>query len=67
MGKRLRGLQKKAFLQILELMKKMTPDQIPKQVLDECAKHGIYLEEGEDMVHFTEKLTKHVKEVEKTI
>jgi hypothetical protein len=64
---KLKMLQRKAFEQILGLIKVIPKDKMPPQVTDELAKHGIVWEEGETGSDFAEKIKKYCKEVEKTL
>jgi len=64
---KLKMLQRKAFEQILGLIKVIPKDKMPPQVTDELSKHGIVWEEGETGADFAEKIKKYCKEVEKTL
>lgn len=64
---KLKLIQRKAFEQILGLIKVIPKDKLPIQVSDELAKHGIVWEEGETGKDFAEKIKKYCKEVEQTL
>jgi hypothetical protein len=60
-------LQKKAFEQILTLMKSIPYENFPPQVIAELNKHGIYKKDDESMDDFILKIRNHCHKKEKTI
>lgn len=64
---RLKRLQKKAFMQVIGLLKVLKYEQVPIQVIEELKKYNIVKTESETMEDFTNKILKYVKDKEQTI
>lgn len=64
---KLKGLQKKAFFQIMNFMRTMKYEQIPPQVIDELNKYGLNKEDNETMDQFVDKIEKYCHDKEHTI
>jgi len=59
--------ERKVVTTFLQLLKMLPEDKIPQSVFDELAKSGIIKEKDETMTDFSNKVLKHLKEVEKTL
>ena len=67
MARKLGKVQRKAVETFLGLLKVLPYNKVPKEVIEELAKNGLVKEENETMAQFSDRIMKHIKEVEQTI